>query len=146
MARGCAAKPYFSSVSPFAMNSRKEGGPQGKRRRRSAERTGDARPRATAPPADPARSETPAAPRLDGPPGVVLERLRDRIHDVVRELDALRAENVRLGTQIAALRAAADGTGGDAVLRVEDDPQAVREKIQGFIAALDQYLDGSDAA
>lgn len=116
-----------------------KGKPSGAARR--GRRGGGERPRTSAPaPAERQAPAAPPAPRLDGPPGVVLERLRDRIHDVVRELDALRQENHRLSQQIAALQGE---TGADAVmLRLDESPEALREKIEGFIAALDTYLEG----
>lgn len=104
-------------------------------------RRGGDRSQAAAPQAE--RAPAPPAPRLEGPPGMVLERLRDRIHDVVRELDMLRMENHRLSQQLAALQG--DPDAGSVVLRMDESPEALREKIEGFIEALDAYLEGEEA-
>ncbi len=94
--------------------------------------------------AEPKSAESKAAevdaPRLEGPPGVVLERLRDRIRDVVREIDGLRAENQRLTQQVVALQQQADA-GDPALLRLDESPEALRSKVEGFIEALDAYLE-----
>ncbi len=95
-----------------------------------------------------ARSDTPpdketgpTAVPLEGPPGAVLERLRDRIRDVVRELDALREENSRLSQHVTTLQEQAEGAADPALLRLDESPAALRAKIEGFIEALDTYLD-----
>ena len=69
-----------------------------------------------------------------------LERLRDRVQAVVHELDRLRKENTELTERIEHLetRPALDVDG--TLLTFDESPDALREKVEGFINAIDQYL------
>lgn len=68
-----------------------------------------------------------------------LQRLRDRIEAATREIERLRAENAALAARLATFE------GGEAsplaaAFEGGDDPEALRAKIQGFIAAIDEVL------
>ncbi len=69
-----------------------------------------------------------------------LERLRDRVREAARELERLRKENTALATRIRELEArpAVDAEG--TLLIFDEDPDVLREKVEGFIEALDKYL------
>lgn len=71
-----------------------------------------------------------------------LERLRERVEAAAAEIERLRAENAELAARVrelAALEAA--GGGADALrLALDEEPEALREKIEGFIAAIDRML------
>lgn len=69
-----------------------------------------------------------------------LERLRDRVQTAVRELDRLHKENAVLTERIKDLekRPAIDGVG--TLLDFDENPDTLREKVEGFIEAIDQYL------
>ena len=71
-----------------------------------------------------------------------LERLRDRVRQAARELARLRQENATLHDRLAALesRPAVDPD-ATAVLGFDEDPEALRAKIEGFIEAIDAYLE-----
>ncbi len=83
-------------------------------------------------------------PRRSGPTRLKspqsLERLRDRIKTAAHELERLHKENAALAERIRALEARPavdlDGT----VLAFDEDPDALREKVAGFIEAIDTYL------
>ena len=69
-----------------------------------------------------------------------LERLRDRVKKAARELERLRTENAALTERIRQLETSPavdlDGT----VLAFDEDPDILREKVEGFITAIDAYL------
>lgn len=69
-----------------------------------------------------------------------LTRLRGRVEEAARELQRLRQENAALAERLRDLedRPAADFEG--AVLHFDDDPDALREQVEAFIATLDEYL------
>lgn len=69
-----------------------------------------------------------------------LERLRDRVKKAARELERLRQENAALAERIRHLEArpAVDLEG--TVLAFDEDPDLLREKVEGFIQAIDTYL------
>lgn len=98
------------------------------------------------------RRRNPGEPRLPGdapqPETTVelrgtqaLERLRDRIRTATSEILRLREENAALAERIAHLEAS---VGGDleegTLLHFDEDPEALRRKVNGFIEAIDQYL------
>ena len=65
-----------------------------------------------------------------------LEQLRDRVTRAVAEILRLREANRTLAQRIAHLESErAPG------LQLDDDPEALREKITGFIEALDRFLE-----
>ena len=71
-------------------------------------------------------------------------RLRERVEAAVRELERLRQENAALAERIRQLEAnpAADFEG--TLLTFDEDPDAVREQVERFIATLDRYLDKAE--
>lgn len=75
---------------------------------------------------------------LKGPQS--LERLRDRVKKAARELERLRTENAALTERLRRLesRPAVDLDG--TVLAFDEDPDVLREKVEGFIQAIDTYL------
>lgn len=80
-------------------------------------------------------------------PPEALKRLRDRVEQAVGELERLRAENTRLAERLRDLEARSGVTPHEATgLLFDDDPDALRTKIEGFIAAIDQHLDEADAS
>ncbi|HYE59127.1 MAG TPA: hypothetical protein VD948_11505 [Rhodothermales bacterium] len=74
-----------------------------------------------------------------GPPEQVLERLRVRVLDAVREIERLREENDVLAARLADLEAGSARAVQDAFLE-GSDPAVLRERVEGFIEALDLYL------
>ena len=68
-----------------------------------------------------------------------LERLRDRILLASREMGRLRAENAELRRQVEELKAGGGPVDGTPIVFTES-PAALRAKVEGFIEAVDQYL------
>ena len=65
-------------------------------------------------------------------------RLRERVEDAVAEVERLRAQNAALAERVAALQ---QEMGNEALaLPGGSDPEALRAKIEGFIAAIDDVL------
>lgn len=69
-----------------------------------------------------------------------LERLRDRVKQVAHELDRLRQENAALAQRIRHLETRPDVDLDGTVLAFDTDPEALREKVEGFIKTIDSYL------
>ena len=69
-----------------------------------------------------------------------LERLRDRVKKAVQELERLQQENAALSARIQELetRPAIDHEG--TLLVFDNDPDVLREKVEGFIEVIDAYL------
>lgn len=97
----------------------------------------------------PDSGERAGRPAGDPPPeGVIemrgtqaLERLRDRIQAAANEIYRLREENAALADRISRLEARAGGDLDEGtLLRLDEDPEALRRKVNGFIEAIDQYL------
>jgi cell division protein FtsB len=69
-----------------------------------------------------------------------MERLRNRVEAAVAEIERLRAENTELAERIEEL-SAHDVVGGTTPgLKLEGDPDALREQVEGFIEAIDRML------
>lgn len=83
----------------------------------------------------PERSET---VHLQNPQS--LERLRERVKQAVHELDRLRQENAALAQRLQQLEARPDVDFDGTVITVDADPEALREKVEGFIKTIDAYL------
>lgn len=69
-----------------------------------------------------------------------LTRLRARVEEAARELERLRQENAALAERLRVLEARAPEDFDGAVLRFDEDPDALREQVSSFIATLDAYL------
>jgi hypothetical protein len=110
--------------------------PGGRRRRKGAPSPEPEKGPAPAP-AAPSFEEAPAGPA--GPPEQALERLRTRVLDAVRELERLREENDALAARLADLEAQQGRALPDAFFD-GGDPAVLRERVEGFIEALDTYL------
>lgn len=71
-----------------------------------------------------------------------LRRLRDRVAAAAQELAQLRQENTVLHQRIAELEAGERALGdGGAPMLLEGDPEALRRKVDGFIQAIDRFLE-----
>ena len=84
----------------------------------------------------------PDAPRLDGAPGVVLERLRDRVLDCVREMESLAIQNADLRRRLARIESSHHAP--SIPLASGEDPAQLRTRIESYVATLDAYLSGDD--
>ena len=69
-----------------------------------------------------------------------LERLRDRVKKAARELERLRAENAALTERIRQLETSPAVDLEGTVLAFDEDPDILREKVEGFIKTIDEYL------
>ncbi len=69
-----------------------------------------------------------------------IERLRNRIELTVKELTRLRSENASLQKQLQEVKAhPLDSLDGTPVIFTES-PAALRAKVEGFIGAIDRYV------
>ena len=73
-----------------------------------------------------------------------LERLRDRVQEAADELERLREENAALRERIEALETRPPVDPDATMLTFDEDPEALRRKVESFIDAIDAYL--ADAA
>lgn len=65
-----------------------------------------------------------------------LRRLRDRVETAAQEIERLRAENASLAARVAELQ---DGDPGG-LLAPGESPEALRARVEAFIATLDRVL------
>lgn len=70
-----------------------------------------------------------------------LERLRDRVENAAHELKRLREENQALLERIKELETRPNLDPHASLLSIENDPELLRRKINGFIEAIDRYLE-----
>ena len=70
-----------------------------------------------------------------------LRRLRDRVETAAREIERLRAENAALAARVAELQ---EGDPG-ALLAPGESPEALRARVEAFIATLDRVLAEDDS-
>lgn len=74
-----------------------------------------------------------------------LRRLRDRVERAAHELRLLREENSSLQDRVAELEALSPESAPEGgALFIESDPESVKRKVEGFIQAIDRYLDAPD--
>ena len=74
-----------------------------------------------------------------------LRRLRDRIERAAHELRVLREENTSLQERIAELEASSvESVSETNAFFFESDPESVKRTVEGFIQAIDRYLDDPD--
>gem|GEM_PF-2681715 len=71
-----------------------------------------------------------------------LRRLRDRVETAAREIERLRAENAALAARVAELQ---EGDPG-ALLAPGESPEALRTRVEAFIATLDRVLAEDESA
>lgn len=69
-----------------------------------------------------------------------LAHLRDRIEAAAAEIERLRAENAALSARVVELQASGGGDTLGALLSDGEDVDALRARIQGFIAAIDGVI------
>ena len=74
-----------------------------------------------------------------------LSRLRDRVERAAHELHVLREENSLLQKRIVELESSSSGSkpAESQLFLFESDPESVKRKVEGFIRAIDRYLDNS---
>ncbi|MDZ4699970.1 MAG: hypothetical protein SH809_09720 [Rhodothermales bacterium] len=76
-----------------------------------------------------------------------LRRLRDRVQAAALEIQALRQENAALHQRIVELERSVRTSGdGGTPLAFEGDPDLLRRKVDGFIVAIDRYLEEDSRA
>ena len=86
-------------------------------------------------PPPPAPDRTPEGP-LRGL--AALERLRGQVESAVAEIERLREQNAALAERIGQLEEAVSGE--SPVLPLDGDPASLRDKVKGFIEAIDRAL------
>ncbi len=69
-----------------------------------------------------------------------LERLRDRVKKAARELERLRTDNAALTERIRRLETSPTVDLEGTVLAFDEDPDILREKVEGLITTIDAYL------
>lgn len=86
----------------------------------------------------------PPSPSAPGPSDeglAALERLRNRVEAAVAEIERLREENAALAERVDELTAHDVVRGESApALPLEGDPEALRQKVEAFIEAIDRML------
>lgn len=71
-----------------------------------------------------------------------MRRLRDRVAAAAQELAQLRQENAALEQRISELEAGGRVLGdGGVAIPLEGDPEVLRRKVDGFIQAIDRFLE-----
>ena len=132
------AKLRTCSVPPQGPSS-SSGGSRRNRRRRP----GPATPAAGSPRQEGERGEpTPEQVEPFHLQGIEsLERLREGVEQAAAELHRLRAENTALSARLRAAEALAGAAPPSGPLSPDQDPEVLRRKIDGFIEAIDRYLE-----
>ncbi len=94
----------------------------------------------------PAGAATPAAPEPARDDLRALHRLRDRVEAAALEIERQRDENAALAARVAAMEGG-DGTAFPFDLADPGGAEALRARLDGYIAAVDQALrDATPAA
>jgi predicted RNase H-like nuclease (RuvC/YqgF family) len=73
-----------------------------------------------------------------------MERLRDRVMLVSRELTRLRQENASLHKELESLQSSGLGSFEGTPVVFSDSPAALRSRVEGFIDSIDAFLEGAD--
>jgi len=71
-----------------------------------------------------------------------IRRLHHRVEQAVATIERLRAENARLRQRVDELEEQPAFPDAETVFSLDDDPAAVKERINRFIDAIDTYLEG----
>ena len=72
-----------------------------------------------------------------------LELLRDRVVRAVEEITRLRSTNAELAERVRHLEQL-HGVSNASSFVLDEDPEALKEKISGYIKAIDAYLEEAD--
>jgi|GEM_PF-6691928 len=76
-----------------------------------------------------------------------LRKLRSRVERAAHELRVLREENTSLQERVAELEAiSVEKIPEGNAFFLESDPESIKRKVEGFIQAIDRYLDDADGA
>lgn len=75
----------------------------------------------------------------------IVRRLRTQVQRAVTTINQLRAENKRLRQRVQELAARPDVPSDKTILALDDDPDALRDRITDFIEAIDTYLEGDNS-
>ena len=70
-----------------------------------------------------------------------IEQLHARVEQAARTIERLTAENQRLRERVETLEQRPDVPDDHAVLTFDGGPDAVRDRLEGYIDAIDRYLD-----
>lgn len=70
-----------------------------------------------------------------------LERLRERVEQAARELERLRRDNMLLAKRIAELEARPSVDEDQTFFLFDENTDALRKKVEGFIQAIDAHLE-----
>lgn len=73
-----------------------------------------------------------------------VRRLHDRIQRAASLIEDLRAENKRLRRRVDELEARPALPDDQTILALDDNPEALRDRITDFIDSIDAYLDATD--
>jgi predicted RNase H-like nuclease (RuvC/YqgF family) len=90
-------------------------------------------------------TEAPDVSHLPAEHRNTIRRLYRRVEQAVSTIERLRAENERLRRRVEELEEQPAFPDAETVLTLDDDPEAVKERISRFIDAIDTYLGAADA-
>lgn len=86
--------------------------------------------------------ETPDLSHLPTEHREVMRRLQDQVERAVAIIEELRAENERLQERVQKLEKRPAVPEDKTVVALDDDPEVLRDRVTGFIEAIDAYLEG----
>lgn len=69
-----------------------------------------------------------------------MERLKGRVEAAADEIIRLRSENNRMASDIADLRSTVTEAEKKLAVIFDENPEELRTRVSGFIAAIDDYL------
>lgn len=91
--------------------------------------------------------EEPDAPAFSDLPAEhrdTMRRLYRRVEQAAATIERLRAENERLRRRVDELENQPAFPDAETVFSLDDDPAAMKERINGFIDAIDTYLEAAE--
>ncbi len=97
-------------------------------------------------PESPSSASDSASDDVASPSSEALRRLRERVNEAVQTIEQLRAENRHLRERVHTLAQRPAIGDDEAFIRLDDDPDALRNQIEHFIDLIDAYLDPSSNA